>query len=164
MKCGLLHGTPQKPTECLPSAAWSCSSACLLVSTSWQLTLTRPHGTPNTESELPGTMPILSPFPHRRGLSLLAPIWAFPGVLEQELRLSCRKTQAPVNYGAVIPSRASEEIVNLHPKPLQPPHLTPGLSLFRMIYKSIILRQNCLLVHIIQIFKYNSIRLSLASS
>lgn len=69
-----------------------------------------------------------------------------------------------MNYGAVIPSRASEEIVNLHPKLLQSPSPQPGLSLFRMIYKSIILRQNCLLVHIIQIFKYNSIRLSLASS
>lgn len=109
--CTECHGNPQKSTECLPSAVWSCSSACLLVSTSWQLTLTQPHRIADTEAQLPGTMPIFSPFPHR-SLVPLAPRWAFPGVLEQELRPSCRKDQAPESYGAVIPSRASEEIVN----------------------------------------------------
>lgn len=81
-----------------------------------------PHRITGTEAQLPGTMPIFSPFPHR-GPTPLAPRWAFPGVLEQELRPSCRKDQAPESYGAVIPSRASEEIVNLHPKPPQFPVL-----------------------------------------
>jgi hypothetical protein len=122
--CTECHGNPQNAFHMF-GPVWSCSSACLLVSTSWQLTLTQPHRIADTEAQLPGTMPIFSLFPHR-GLTPLAPRWAFLGVPEQELKPSCRKDEAPESYGAVIPSRASGEIVNLHPKP---PQLLAFLSL-----------------------------------
>lgn len=58
------------------------------------------------------------------------------------------KEQAPVNYEVAIPSRASGEIVNSRPK--SPVPLAPFFP--RVIYDPIILRRDCFLFHMIQIF------------
>lgn len=90
----------------------------------------------------------------------------FPGLWGGGLKPGWEKEWAPMSYEAVILSRASGEIVNSRPTSRPSPIAPVPLALFlpRVIYKPIILRRDCFLFHIIQIFSQATSVFLLASS